>query len=301
VKVRFRAKVACGGARGGFPVRFCRQVQPGGHWGDFFADAAALGARCVPALSCVSDLVVMHESLVATVRLVTMHFRASLVPVLTPRAGSDRRRKAMVLTDLVESASCERGELLRALEAHVTDNLVRLGPQHFVQTCGIPQGSVVSSLLCCCVYGHLERSRLASLPSLHTAFYEHQLGAGADAAGVAEGAGAASGPEAGAEVSLLMRMIDDSLYVSADLGAARAFLRTMARGHPDYGTALNLDKSRVSFHVQVSGGAVQRVEGGEVRWCGLILHVRTLEVRADYARCLPHPVLIGHAASLTPY
>ena len=170
-----------------------------------------------------------------------------------------------------------------------------------IMACGIPQGSVVSSLLCCCVYGHFERSRLASLPSLHTAFYEHQLGAGADAAGVAEGAGAAAGPEACAEVSLLMRMIDDSLYVSADLGAARAFLRTMARGHPDYGTALNLDKSRVSFHVQVSGGAVQRVEGGEVRWCGLILHVRTLEVRADYARCLPHPVLIGHAASLTPY
>ena len=96
-------------------MRFCRQVQPGGHWGDFFADAAALGARCVPALSCVSDLVVMHESLVTTTRLVTMHLRASLVPVLTPRASlvpvltprawSGRRRKATVLTDLVESAS----------------------------------------------------------------------------------------------------------------------------------------------------------------------------------------------------
>ena len=39
-----------------------------------------------------------------------------------------------VFTDLVESVACDRDEVLRTLEEHIVGNLVRLGPQHFLQT-----------------------------------------------------------------------------------------------------------------------------------------------------------------------
>ena len=43
-----------------------------------------------------------------------------------------------------------------------------------------------------------------------------------------------------AEASLLLRVVDDFLYISADVGMARAFVRSMACGHPDYGVEVNL-------------------------------------------------------------
>ena len=54
------------------------------------------------------------------------------------------------------------------------------------------------------------------------------------------------------EASLLLRVVDDFLYISADVRMARAFVRAMACGHGDYGVAVNLDKSSVNFEVQVS-------------------------------------------------
>jgi hypothetical protein len=53
-------------------------------------------------------------------------------------------------------------------------------------------------------------------------------------------------------VSLLVRVVDDFLYMSADLRLARAFVRSMAAGHADYGVEVNLDKSKVNFDVEVS-------------------------------------------------
>ena len=50
----------------------------------------------------------------------------------------------------------------------------------------------------------------------------------------------------------MLRVVDDFLYITADLGLARAFVRTMACGHGDYGLEVNVDKSRVNFDVQVS-------------------------------------------------
>ena len=54
------------------------------------------------------------------------------------------------------------------------------------------------------------------------------------------------------EASLLLRVVDDFLYISADVRMARAFVGAMACGHGDYGVAVNLDKSSVNFEVQAS-------------------------------------------------
>jgi hypothetical protein len=69
------------------------------------------------------------------------------------------------------------------------------------------------------------------------------------------------------EASLLLRVVDDFLYISADLGLARAFVRTMACGHSDYGLEVNVEKSRVNFDVQGRNS-----EKGEY-----IVHIVTLQ------------------------
>ena len=278
---------------------------------------------------------------------------------------------------------------------HLCKNLVQLGPNAFLhQMRGIPQGSILSSLLCCCVYAHLEHHRLRPVPSLHLdpplspaaakamssspPFRPAQRGStdrgvrwagngasapavgsprvqgGSGAAGKGAGAGgtqvsmedaeaggykrqaggvraALSSPSAGnprrkpkmarlesvrtcdrgsstpasaptapaappqpqqasvsrpqlavescetaagtlrgkgdggggvdrkvgehiqdSEASLLLRVVDDFLYISADLKLARAFVRCVSCGHEDYGVEINVDKSSVNFDVQLA-------------------------------------------------
>jgi hypothetical protein len=73
-----------------------------------------------------------------------------------------------LITDLVEFSSVSRQDVLDVLKQHLCKNLVQLGPKSFfLQTRGIPQGSILSSMLCCCVYAHLEHHRLRPVPSLH--------------------------------------------------------------------------------------------------------------------------------------
>ncbi len=60
-------------------------------------------------------------------------------------------------------------------------------------------------------------------------------GAGGGGGGVEAGGGGGGGGEGRrierSEVSLLVRVVDDFLYMSADLRFARAFVRSMAAGH----------------------------------------------------------------------
>ena len=46
------------------------------------------------------------------------------------------------------------------LREHITTNLVKIGPRLFRQKDGIPQGSVLSSLLCSLFYGDMEANKL---------------------------------------------------------------------------------------------------------------------------------------------
>lgn len=69
---------------------------------------------------------------------------------------------------------------------------------------GIPQGSVLSSLLCSFFYGHLEKTTLRSV--LET------------------------------ENNVLLRLIDDYLYITTEESSARSFLEVMSKGTVLYNT-----------------------------------------------------------------
>jgi hypothetical protein len=148
--------------------------------------------------------------------------------------------------------------------------------------------------------------------------------AAAAAAGVAGAAGSTRTPDApssssGAAAagvehhSLLLRLVDDFLYITTDLSAARRFVTTLHGQIPDYGCTVHQAKTQISFDMGLanhttttssrgpsagagagSGGggdsddlsSLRPTLGTFIPWCGLLLNTRTLEVQADYSRYL---------------
>nr|XP_027799720.1 telomerase reverse transcriptase [Marmota flaviventris] len=135
----------------------------------------------------------------------------------------------------------------------VRSSVVRIGSRCYVRCRGIPQGSVLSTLLCSLCYGDME----------------NKLFAGVQQDGV------------------LLRLVDDFLLVTPHLAQARAFLRALVQGVPEYGCKINLQKTVVNFPVESeapNGAAPLQLPAHCLfPWCGLLLDSQTLEVFCDYS------------------
>lgn len=165
---------------------------------------------------------------------------------------ADVLRRA-VFVDQVRPTTDSREGILALLREHIKDNIVKIGKNYYRQMIGIPQGSVLSTLLCNYFYGHMEHEEL-------------EFTRNAD--------------------SLLMRLVDDFLFITTDKHKAERFLRKMHAGHAEYGCLVSPDKTLVNFDVSLDGvGVVRRLGEKEAfPWCGLLLNQRTLEVQYDYGR-----------------
>ena len=158
--------------------------------------------------------------------------------------------------------SVRRQQVLESLASHVRQNLVRLGKKYFVQRRGIPQGSVVSSLLVNVFYGRLE----------------------AEVLGWEREASSSSTTADGKPDYLLMRLIDDFLLVTTSRARAEAFLRVLHRGVPEYGVVVKPEKSLANFAVSIDGKPVPRCDASTFPYCGLAIDVRSLEIRKESSR-----------------
>uniref|UniRef100_A0A8C6E1Y2 Telomerase reverse transcriptase n=1 Tax=Moschus moschiferus TaxID=68415 RepID=A0A8C6E1Y2_MOSMO len=158
---------------------------------------------------------------------------------------------------VVIEQSCSLNELgssLFSLFLHLVHNhVIRIGGRSYIQCQGIPQGSILSTLLCSFCYGDME----------------NKLFPGVQQDGV------------------LLRLVDDFLLVTPHLMRARDFLRTLVHGVPEYGCQVNLRKTVVNFPVEPAalGGAapLQLPAHCLFPWCGLLLDTRTLEVHGDHS------------------
>ena len=131
------------------------------------------------------------------------------------------------------------------LREHVGGNIVRFGKRYFRQKNGIPQGSVVSSLLCSFFYAKLEQEVL---------------------------------PRFEASESLLVRLIDDFLLITTNKTHAEEFLRTMHRGVPEYGVGVKPEKSLANFSLAIDGLAVPRTTSALFPYCGLHIDTTALSL-----------------------
>lgn len=159
------------------------------------------------------------------------------------------RKRRVVFSDTGNHRIWSRGSLLKLLQTHVQESVVKVGKKHMIQKDGIPQGSILSSLLCSYFYGMFERQELGFL-------------------------------DPGS--CLLLRLIDDFLLISTDQSLAKRFLEIMAKGDPKYGIQVNTDKSLVNFDVTINGQKVPRLHGTTwFPYCGMRIDLKTLVLQKD--------------------
>ena len=137
------------------------------------------------------------------------------------------------------------------LEVHVVlhDNT------HYQLKRGIPQGSRLSSALCQIYYGHLVRENL----------YEFL-----------------NQPD-----DLLIRVVDDFLYMTTNSERARAFHHRIHEGFTDYNAYVNITKSATNLDLLKPRDDTNDKPLKKPVWvsfCGLQFHTKTLEIRGDYTK-----------------
>ncbi|GAA6017246.1 hypothetical protein JCM11491_001868 [Sporobolomyces phaffii] len=156
----------------------------------------------------------------------------------------------VVLTDQVRYDDVDRDKFMALLKEHITTNLVKVNGHLYRQRDGIPQGSVLSSLLCSLFYGDMENTRLAFTKDIK---------------------------------SLLMRYVDDFMFVTTKKHLAVRFLQTMVDGIPEYGCFVSTEKRLTNFDVSLDDGEVvpPLASGEDFSYCGLAIDTKTLEIKMN--------------------
>ena len=161
-------------------------------------------------------------------------------------------RKNTIFVESITNQIRDKDELMVLLDEHVQNNMVKIGKKFYRQKEGIPQGSVLSSLLCNYFYADLEAKHLQFLKS---------------------GDG------------ILLRLIDDFLLITTNSSHAKRFLQIMHDGVPEYGVCVNPDKTLVNFEATINEKKVARLVGSNLfPYCGSFIHTRTLDITKDRER-----------------
>ena len=161
-------------------------------------------------------------------------------------------KKNTIFVDSVVQTFHDKENLLDLLEEHVERNIVKIGKKFFRQKRGIPQGSVLSSLLCNFFYAAFEKEHLGFLD--------------------------------GGE-SLLLRLIDDFLLITTSREQAKTFLSVMHSGKEEYGIKVKPEKTLVNFEITVDGLKLPcLMVGTAFPYCGSMIDTRTLEITKDRDR-----------------
>lgn len=161
-------------------------------------------------------------------------------------------RTGTVYINGINQRSESRRAIISLLEEHIESNLIKVGKKFYRQKAGIPQGSIVSSLLCSYFYAELEREVLDFIQD--------------------DGK------------SILLRLIDDFLVISTDQRVAERFVRTMHAGVEEFGVQIKGEKSRTSFDVKIQGQSIEKVVGKEFPYCGNAINTTTLDLSKDRER-----------------
>ncbi|XP_064164400.1 telomerase reverse transcriptase isoform X2 [Anguilla rostrata] len=163
----------------------------------------------------------------------------------------ERKVHDAILVEQYFSSEIHGRDVLKFFKQMLSNYIIQFGKKMFRQCRGIPQGSVVSTLLCCLCYGHMENALLRPL---------------------LDGGGC------------LMRLVDDFLLITPDLGKAQTFLKTLQGGVAEYGCFINPQKVAVNFPLADGCSDVQVLPSRSLfPWCGLLVDTSTLDVYNDYS------------------
>jgi telomerase reverse transcriptase len=208
-----------------------------------------------------------------------------------------------ILATTATSEFATRDKLLSLLEEHITQHLIQSEGRYYLQKQGIPQGSILSSLLCSVYFGCLEKTYLSEY--LETSV-DQTTGKAKDA-------------------SILLRWVDDFLYITTDRMKAVRFFERMHAGFDDFGTRCNPAKSSVNFPLSFRGEQVLNISfntsnvqstqfageigeedeevwasANEMIWCGWLFDTRTLHIRKSIPTRIVVPEMVTTILSNRP-
>ncbi|WOK95814.1 telomerase reverse transcriptase isoform X5 [Canna indica] len=222
-----------------------------------------------------------------------------------------------ILIDQYKVVWKKKRHLLLLLKEHLKHNILQIGQDFFLQKVGIPQGSILSTLLCCYYYGdmekkmilpHIERNSkdlLVNRSSYASNYCTTEMetdnvkylwqpkitviGKNNDHHAKEANAVTLDMDNSIVEESLLLRFIDDFLFISTSKEQASRFFNRIGRGFSSYNCFMNKKKFGMNFDVAQKSCLVNRVyTGGDgvsfLPWSGLLINCQTLEIQADYTR-----------------
>lgn len=161
-------------------------------------------------------------------------------------------RKNTVFVENIVHQTRKTDELLDLMAEHIKYNIVKIGKKYYRQKEGIPQGSILSSLLCNYFYADLEMQHLQFLHSGE---------------------------------SLLLRLIDDFLLITTNAAHAKQFLQIMHDGLPTYGVRVNPNKTLANFETTINGKKVPRLVGThKFPYCGSFIDTKNLNLTKNRER-----------------
>ncbi|KAF7196012.1 Telomerase reverse transcriptase [Pseudocercospora fuligena] len=160
------------------------------------------------------------------------------------------RTRSVYINGLAQKKE-RRDGVLALLQEHVEANLIKIGKKFYRQKEGIPQGSILSSLLCSYFYAELEQEVLGFMSNGR---------------------------------SVLLRLIDDFLVISTDKRIAERFMQVMHAGIPEFGVQVKIEKSRANFDLQLEGTTISKLTDPVFPYCGTAIDVQSLDMSKDKER-----------------
>jgi telomerase reverse transcriptase len=192
-----------------------------------------------------------------------------------------------IITDTVQYPRLSKEDILKTIRGHLFNHVVKIPDitsstnnmattkaisagnakkacDHYTQVKGIPQGSVLSPLLCNLYYGNAERKVFGSKDEIQI------LGI--------------------RDKSLIMRMMDDYIMISLDKDAVTHFLQRAHQSLKPYGGGVNYLKTRVNFDtaIEIEGARLrlQKIDSTRMPWCGFFVDTVTMEVTPSFDRVM---------------
>lgn len=224
-------------------------------------------------------------------------------------------QKSRIFVDAVTSDKITRNDVINYLEDYLGANLVRLRKKWRYQCRGIAQGGTPSTFLCSLYLGHVERMCLDPIfstcgisKSMETPFSPVENSMDLRLTELAQVGAAATNPtvskwETPAKIrndpncpsrshTILLRLVDDWMLITRHKEVAIQFTQRLLQGIPGFNVLVNPRKTQVSFEMSIDSmeGHLKpsfyiETDGSRfMRWCGLLIDVDRLQLRADYTR-----------------